>query len=97
MESSQWKNWNNLLCRKFSFLSAPHCPFWSVGQGMKQTYLYLWYPLFQAQWKKLRNQGFLLLSWRHHFESFTVTTMTWLTVNYEVYVSQITTDMFHLS
>jgi hypothetical protein len=23
--------------------------FRGVGQGMKQTYLYLWYPLFQAQ------------------------------------------------
>jgi hypothetical protein len=41
--SSQWENWNNLFCRKVSFLTAPHCQFRSVGQGMKQTYLYLWY------------------------------------------------------
>ena len=34
---------------KCSFLTDPHCPFRGVGQGMKQTYLYLWYPLFQAQ------------------------------------------------
>ena len=23
-----------------------------IGQGMKQTYVYLWYPLFQAQWDR---------------------------------------------
>jgi hypothetical protein len=34
---------------KISFLTAPHCQFRGVGQGMKYTYLYLWYPLFQAQ------------------------------------------------
>ena len=32
-----------------SFLTAPHCQFLDVDKGMKQTYLYLWYPLFQAQ------------------------------------------------
>jgi hypothetical protein len=47
MESSQWENWNHLFCRKVSFLTAPHCQFRSVGQGMKQICLYLWYPLFQ--------------------------------------------------
>ena len=30
-----------------TFLMAD-CQFRGVGQGMKQTYLYLWYPLFQA-------------------------------------------------
>jgi hypothetical protein len=30
----------------YSFLTAPHCQFRGVGQGMKQIYLYLWYPLF---------------------------------------------------
>jgi hypothetical protein len=30
-----------------SFLTAPHCQFLGVDKGMKQTYLYLWYPLFQ--------------------------------------------------
>jgi len=44
MESSQWEYGNHLFCRKVSFLAAP--------QGMKQTYLYLWYLLFQAQWDK---------------------------------------------
>jgi hypothetical protein len=28
------------------------CRFRGVGQDMKQTYLYLWYPLFQAQWDR---------------------------------------------
>jgi hypothetical protein len=50
MESSQWENWNHLFCRKVSFLTDTHCWFRCVGQDMKQTYLYLWYPLSQAQW-----------------------------------------------
>jgi hypothetical protein len=50
MESSQWENLNRLFSRKVSFLTAPHCQLRGVGQGMKLTYLYLWYPLFQAQW-----------------------------------------------
>jgi hypothetical protein len=33
-----------------SSLNRPNCPFRGVGQGVKQTYLYLWYNLFQAQW-----------------------------------------------
>jgi hypothetical protein len=41
MESSQWENLNHLFCRKVSFLSDPHCRFRGVGQGMKQTYLYI--------------------------------------------------------
>jgi hypothetical protein len=39
---------NHLICRQVSLLTAPHCQFRGVGQGMKQTYLYVWYPLFQA-------------------------------------------------
>jgi hypothetical protein len=35
-----------------SFLTASHCQCRGVGQGMKQTYLFLWYPLFQAQWDR---------------------------------------------
>ena len=35
-----------------SFLSVPHYQFPGAGQGMKQSYLYLWYPLFQAQWDR---------------------------------------------
>ena len=38
MESSQWENGTNLFCCKVSFL--------------KQTYLYLWYPLFEVQWDR---------------------------------------------
>jgi hypothetical protein len=40
----------HLFCRKVSFLTDPHCRCRVVSQGMKQTYLYLWHPLFQAQW-----------------------------------------------
>ena len=36
----------------FRFLIAPHFQFQGVGQGMKQTYLYLWCHLFQAQWDR---------------------------------------------
>jgi hypothetical protein len=39
--------------------------------------------------RKLLNKGFLVIS--HNFESFTVATMTYLTM------SKITTDMFRLS
>ena len=31
-----------------SFLTSPHCQYRHVGQGIKQTYLCLGYPLFQA-------------------------------------------------
>ena len=57
MESSQWENLNHLFCRKVSFLTDPHCQIRGVGQGMKQTYLYLWYPLFQAQWDRCDQQN----------------------------------------
>jgi hypothetical protein len=40
-----------------SFLTDPHSRFRGVGQGMKQTYLYLWYPLFQAQWDRCDQQN----------------------------------------
>ena len=43
MESSQWENWNHNFCRKVLFLTAPHCQFRGIGQGIKQTYLYLCY------------------------------------------------------
>ena len=41
-----------IINRKRSPLTSPHCQFRGVGQGMKQTYLYLWNPLFQAQWDR---------------------------------------------
>ena len=41
MESSQRENLNNLFCRKVSFLTSTHGQFRGVGQGMKQTQLYL--------------------------------------------------------
>jgi ACR3 family arsenite efflux pump ArsB len=52
-------NWAPLLVYLFLYsyeayfiqrlLTAPHCQSRGVGQGMKQTYLYLWCPLFQVQ------------------------------------------------
>ena len=39
--NSQWENLNHSFCRKVLFLTAPHCQFRGIGQGMKQTYLYL--------------------------------------------------------
>ena len=50
--NGKWENLNNLFCRNVSFLTALHCQFRGVGQGMKQTYLTLWYPLFQVQWDR---------------------------------------------
>ena len=50
MEDSQWENLNHLFCRNVSLLTAPHCQFRGVCQGMK--HLYRWYPLFQAQWDR---------------------------------------------
>ena len=66
MESSQCENSYHLFWRKVSFLSAPHCQFRGVGQGMKQTYLYMWYPLFQAQWDRCDH--------RNHLELFSLRT-----------------------
>ena len=37
-----------LFCRKV----RSHFQFRGEDQGMKQTYLYLWYPLFQAEWDR---------------------------------------------
>jgi hypothetical protein len=90
MKSSQWENLNHLFCRKVSFSSAPHCQFRGVGQGMKQTYMYLWYLLFQAhQWLLLVKLKSLLRKCygRHHD----------MVERYGISVSQMTTDMFHLS
>lgn len=52
MESSQWKIWNHLFCCKVSFLSkrsSLSISRYSEGQGLNQSYLYLYYPLFQAE------------------------------------------------
>jgi hypothetical protein len=38
------------ICSVTSFLTGSHCQFRGVGKGMKQTFLYLWYPLFQDKW-----------------------------------------------
>ena len=54
------------LCRKVPFLTAPHCLFWGVGQEMKQTYLYLWYPLFQAQCDRYDQQNYSV-NGHHHY------------------------------
>jgi hypothetical protein len=52
MESSHWEYWNIVLCRKVQLLTGLHCQFRGVDQGMKQTKLYLWYPLFLVQWDR---------------------------------------------
>ena len=48
------------------------------------------------QTRKLQNQGFLVVTLKHHFKSVTVATMTWLT-RYGMSVSKMTRDMFYLS
>ena len=58
----KWKTQNGKIeiisfSRKVSFLTDPNCQFRGVGQGIKQTYLYLWYPLFQAQWDRCDQQN----------------------------------------
>jgi hypothetical protein len=65
-----------LFCRQVSFLTASRCQFRGIGQGMKQTHLYLWYPLFQAQWDRLdaineiaKTQNYLVKG--HHLYSGT--------------------------
>ena len=45
---------NHLFYRKVLFLTGLHGQLRGEGQGMKQTYLHLWYPLFQAQWNRVR-------------------------------------------
>ena len=55
----KWKVHNGkieIISFVVKFLTAPHCQFRGICQGMKQTYLYLCYPLFQAQWDRC-NQG----------------------------------------
>ena len=69
MESSQWENLYHLFCRKVSFLTAPHCRVRGVGQDMKQTYLCLWYPLFQAQCDRSDQHNYVVKG--HHLYSGT--------------------------
>jgi hypothetical protein len=69
MKNSQWENLNHLFCRKVLSLTIPHCQCQGVGQGMKQIYLYLWYPLFQAQWDRSdqkNHQAYNYLVKGHH-------------------------------
>jgi hypothetical protein len=64
---------SSFFCRKVSFLkTVPHCQFRCVGQGMKQTNLYLRYPLFQAQWDRYNqrnHQTYNYLVKDHHLYS----------------------------
>ena len=72
LESSQWENLNNIFCRKVSFLTVTHRQFQGIGKGMKQTYLYLWYPLFQAHWNKCDQRHHQILNYvvkGHHLYS----------------------------
>ena len=43
------ENRNHLFCHKVSILQCPLYQFQDIGQGMKLTWLYMWYPLFRAQ------------------------------------------------
>ena len=64
----------SFFCCKVSFLTDPHCQFRGVGQSMKQTYLYLWYPSFQAQWDRYdqrNHQTYNYLVKGHHIYSET--------------------------
>ena len=49
-----------------SFLTVTHCLFRGVGQDMKQTYLYLWYPLFQVQCDRCDQHNFSVKG-HHHY------------------------------
>ena len=49
MEKSQLENWNNPRRCKVSFWTGPYCEILDIDQGMKQTKLYLCYPLFKVQ------------------------------------------------
>ena len=54
------------LCCKVPFLTAPTCLFRGVGQDMKQTYLYLWYPLFQVQYDRCDQHNYSVKG-HHHY------------------------------
>ena len=62
----RWKVHNRkieiICCRKVSFLTDLQCRFRGVSQGMKQTYLCLWYPLFQAQLRSTKSPNLELFS-----------------------------------
>ena len=46
------------LCRKVPFFTSPHCLFRVVGQYMKQTDLYLCYPLFHALFDRCDQENY---------------------------------------
>ena len=54
------------LCRKVPFLTTPHCLFRGVGQDIKHTYLYLWYPLFQVQCDRCGQQIYSVKGYHHY-------------------------------
>jgi hypothetical protein len=47
-----------ILKSSLLFLTVPHNQCRGVGKGMNQTYLYLWYYLFQAQWGRRDQQKY---------------------------------------
>ena len=54
----KWKVHNGKIeiisfCRKVSFLTGTCSQFRDASHGMKQSYLHLWYLLFQVQWNNL--------------------------------------------
>ena len=50
------ENWNHLLCREGAFLACNRPQYLGIDQWIKQTYLYLRYPLFQTQWDTCDHQ-----------------------------------------
>ena len=55
------------LCRNVPFLTAPHyCLFGVVCRDMKQTYLYLCYPLFHALCDRCDQENYSVKG-HHHY------------------------------
>ena len=57
------------LCRKVPFLTATHCLFRVVGQDMKQTDLYLCYPLFYALFDRCDQDNYSVKGHHHYSET----------------------------
>ena len=55
------------ICRKVPFLTAHHCLFRVVGQDMKQTYLFPFYPLFQALCDRCDQENYSVKG-HHHYK-----------------------------
>ena len=74
MDSSPWKNLNHLFYRKGLFLTVPHCQLGGVDQCLKQTWLYLWYSLFQ--WNKYNVRAVTIYDFLQHATSDNIRSAT---------------------